>query len=207
MRKCCTDPDGRKSLSLCFLVPLCICWMLSRWLLPHNENWRYFYAIQALLPIEPSQIIETIISCSSFETMWSASATITWQFHSNQFIFNNNNSCEWSVLVWCLCGDLAVSFKKDTLTQPYYSPLSGRLPGWAGSRRNLLWDFMVQRKITGRHIDHPDGRHSIHTEQRPTTSIIPHFYAGWPSCCNPPTLSWLGTGIKYAGFRTKNDMV
>jgi len=29
----------------------------------------------------------------------------------------------------------------------------------------------------------------------------PHFYAKCPSCRNPPTLSWLGTGTKYAGLR------
>jgi len=29
-----------------------------------------------------------------------------------------------------------------------------------------------------------------------------HFYARCPSCRNPPTLSWLGTGTKYAGLHT-----
>jgi len=39
--------------------------------------------------------------------------------------------------------------------------------GWAGARRELL-DFMVQGKIDrGRHTDHPDGRHSIRTNQCP----------------------------------------
>jgi len=27
-----------------------------------------------------------------------------------------------------------------------------------------------------------------------------HFYSGRPSCHNPPTLSWLGAGTKYAGL-------
>jgi len=31
----------------------------------------------------------------------------------------------------------------------------------------------------------------------------PHFYAGCPSCCNPPNLSWLATGTKYAGLHTQ----
>jgi len=31
----------------------------------------------------------------------------------------------------------------------------------------------------------------------------PHFYAGCPSCRNPPTLSWLGTGTKYIGLHTQ----
>jgi len=30
------------------------------------------------------------------------------------------------------------------------------------------------------------------------TSIIPPFYARYLSCRNPPNLSWLGTGTKYA---------
>ena len=31
----------------------------------------------------------------------------------------------------------------------------------------------------------------------------PQFYAGCPSCRNPPNLSWLGTGTKYAGLHTR----
>jgi len=38
--------------------------------------------------------------------------------------------------------------------------------------------------------------------QRPTF-IIRHFYAESPSCRNPPTLFWLGTGTKYAGLHTQ----
>jgi len=30
-----------------------------------------------------------------------------------------------------------------------------------------------------------------------------HFYAGCPSWHNPPNLSWLGTGTKYAGLHTR----
>jgi len=54
----------------------------------------------------------------------------------------------------------------------------------------------------GIHTDHPAGRHSIRTNQRPT-SFIPHFYAGSPSCRKPPTLSLIGTGTKYAGLHTQ----
>jgi len=56
-----------------------------------------------------------------------------------------------------------------------------------------------------RHTDHLGGRHSIRTNQQPTSSVILpiFFYARCPSCRNPPTLSWLGTGIKYAGFHTQ----
>ena len=85
------------------------------------------------------------------------------------------------------------------------------LPRWAGARRNLLLDFIVQGKITelhgarednrDRHNDNPAGNHSIWTNQW-LTAITPHFCTGCPSCHNPPNLSWLGTGTKYAGLHT-----
>jgi len=61
----------------------------------------------------------------------------------------------------------------------------------------------VQGKINrGRHTDHLLGCHSIWTNQCQRPSSL-HFYAGRPSCHNSPTLSWLQTGIKYAGLHTK----
>ena len=54
----------------------------------------------------------------------------------------------------------------------------------------------------GRHTNNLAGHHSVQTNQRPT-SAIPHFYPRCPSCCNPPTLSWLGRGTKYAGLHTQ----
>jgi len=76
--------------------------------------------------------------------------------------------------------------------QPFFLGLSR----WASARRNLLLDFNGAREDNRhrhRHTDHPAGRHSIQTNQRPTSVTSPHFYAGCPSCCNPPTLSWLGS--------------
>jgi len=70
------------------------------------------------------------------------------------------------------------------------------LPGWAGARRNLLLDFIVQGKIT------EADTLTIQMDATPS-SLIPHFYAGCPSCRNPPNLSWLGTGTKYAGLHTQ----
>ena len=55
-------------------------------------------------------------------------------------------------------------------------------PGWPGARRELL-NFMVQGKVNrGRQRDHPDGRHSIWTNQcQPPPS--PNFLqARCPSC-------------------------
>jgi len=36
----------------------------------------------------------------------------------------------------------------------------------------------------------------------PPPPSSPQFYARCPSCRNPPNLSWLGTGTKYAGLHT-----
>ena len=36
----------------------------------------------------------------------------------------------------------------------------------------------------------------------PPPPLSPQFYAGYPSCRNPPNLYWLGTGTKYAGLHT-----
>ena len=48
------------------------------------------------------------------------------------------------------------------------------LSGWAGARINLLLDFYGSRKDNrSRHTDHPAGRHSIQTNQRPTSIILP----------------------------------
>ena len=73
------------------------------------------------------------------------------------------------------------------------------LPEWAGAKRNLLLDFVVQGKIT--EADTP----TIQTNWRPTSITPPprHFYAGCPFCRNLPILSWLGTGTKCAGLHTQ----
>jgi len=52
-----------------------------------------------------------------------------------------------------------------------------------------------------RHTANPAGRHSIQTNQQPTS--IPHFCAGCPFYRNAPNLSWLGTGTKCAGLHTQ----
>jgi len=91
---------------------------------------------------------------------------------------------------------------RNAHTQPFYGPFSGTTRVSWCQKKKLLLDFMVQGKINrGRHTDHPAGRHSIRTNQRPT-SLIPHFYAGCPSCCNSSNLSWLWTGTKYSGLHS-----
>jgi len=70
------------------------------------------------------------------------------------------------------------------------------LPGRAGSRRDLRLDFRMHGKITEADTS------TIRVGATPSGLITAHlhFYAGCPSYHNPPTLSWLGTGTKYAGL-------
>ena len=79
------------------------------------------------------------------------------------------------------------------------------LPGWAGARRNLILDFMMQGKKQ-RHTQWPSGWAPLHPDSRLITDPSPSspiFYAGCPSCRNPPTLPWLRTGSKYGGLHTQ----
>jgi len=62
--------------------------------------------------------------------------------------------------------------------------------------------FVAREDNRSRHTDHPDGCHSIWPNQWPS-SIIPHFYGRCASCHNPPNLSWLGRGTKYAALHTQ----
>jgi len=41
---------------------------------------------------------------------------------------------------------------------------------WVGARRNLLDFYGASEDNRGRHTDHPAGRHSIRTDQRPTSN-------------------------------------
>ena len=66
-----------------------------------------------------------------------------------------------------------------------------------------IWIFCSKMKIT--QADAPTIRidcHSIMTNWCPNLCHPHHFYAGCPSWYNPPNLSWLGTGTKYAGLHT-----
>ena len=99
----------------------------------------------------------------------------------------------------------------------FYCPLPGSVTTWVGRYQNrhspthtsnVLWvsiiilDFMrCGEDNRDKCADNPAGCHPIRSIDAPT-SIIPKFYAGCPSCRNPPNLSWLGTGTKYAGLHT-----
>ena len=73
-------------------------------------------------------------------------------------------------------------------------------PGWAGARRNLLLDFQ-KKSSSGLHGAREDNKRQTHRQSgwvplHPDQSathlhLASHFYAGCPSCHNPP---WLGTG-------------
>jgi len=63
-----------------------------------------------------------------------------------------------------------------------------------------LLDFVVQNE------DAPTIQmdcHPIQTNWCPHFYHHHHFYTGCPSWHNPPNLSWLGTGTKYAGLHTR----
>jgi len=79
-------------------------------------------------------------------------------------------------------------------TQQPFTALSPGLPRWASARRNLLLDFMVQgeRSKADTVIIWLGTTPSGLISDPPPSSL--HFYAWCPSCCNPPTLSWLATG-------------
>jgi len=70
---------------------------------------------------------------------------------------------------------------------------------YPGARRNIL----VQRKIT--EANTPTTRVGATPSQLISDPPHPshHFYAGCLSYHNPPTLSWLRTGTKYADLHTQ----
>jgi len=103
-----------------------------------------------------------------------------------------------------------------THTQTYTHTLCPGLPGWAGNRRDIhpltpesfceslssFWILWGVEKITEAsaltiRLDATPSRPSM-----PPPPSSPQFYAKCPSCRNPPNLSWLGTGTKYAGLYT-----
>jgi len=87
-----------------------------------------------------------------------------------------------------------IFLNQGTQTQPFYSPFWD-YPGEPVSEENLLLDFYGARE------DNSGASPSVLSSDPPPSS--PHFYARCPSCHNSPTLSWLGTGTKYAGLHTE----
>jgi len=68
----------------------------------------------------------------------------------------------------------------------------------------IFWIFWYKMKIM--QADAPTiwmDCHPIQTNWCPHLYHPHHFYAGCSSWHNPPNLSWLGTGTKYAGFHTR----
>ena len=75
-----------------------------------------------------------------------------------------------------------------TQTRNRFVALFPGLPGWAGARRNL---YGAREDNRGRHTNHPAGRHSVRTNQRPTSHHPPllcqmpflpqpcHFILAW----------------------------
>jgi len=102
----------------------------------------------------------------------------------------------------------AMIFYKSTTTTTilWLSGLGPGQPGWASTRRYRSWIFWCKMKIT--QADAPTiwmECHPIQTNWRPPPLQSHHFYARCPSWHNPPNLSWLGTGTKYAGLHTQSN--
>jgi len=120
-------------------------------------------------------------------------------------VYGNNNSSE--VKVGMHQGSVEDAHTHNTHTQPRYSSLDfvqdnldELVP--EGTYRHLLY-FLVQNDIT--QADAPTIQmncHPIQINWCPHLHNTHHFYAGCPSWHNPPNLSWLGTGTKYAGLHT-----
>jgi len=99
--------------------------------------------------------------------------------------------------------------KTLTTTTIVLWPLFRDHPGEPEPEEKLL-DFMVQGKINrGRHIDHPDGRHSIRTKQCPPLPS-PIFYRPDALPAAQPTVSKqiktlrLAPLIQWVIFQRKN---
>ena len=108
-----------------------------------------------------------------------------------------------------MCRCVGFDVLQDTHTHSRFTALCPGLPGWAVTRRDIhpltpetccgslssFWILRSMRKIInrGRCTDNPAGRHPIRTIDAPISIEC-------PSCRNPPNLSWLGTGTKYAGL-------
>jgi len=70
-------------------------------------------------------------------------------------------------------------------------------PGEPVPKENLLLAFCGAREADTPTIRLGATSSGLISNPPPTSPI---FYAGCPSCRNPPNLSWLGTGTKYAGL-------
>ena len=90
-----------------------------------------------------------------------------------------------------------------THTHAHFMALFQGLFGWAIARRKLFWSLWCKRRY--QEADTPTIRLGATPSGLigdPSPSSL-HFYAGSPSCRNPPNLSWLATGTKYAGLHTQ----
>jgi len=105
----------------------------------------------------------------------------------------------------CACVSLSLC---TTHTQPRIQPFYGSLCFVRDNpcdpvTEGIFWIFCSKMKTA--QADAPTiwmDCHPIQTNWCPHLCHPHHFYAG-PSLCNPPKLSWLGTGTKCAGLHTR----
>ena len=93
------------------------------------------------------------------------------------------------------------------VSSPLFSQVCGVPTGWYTnviSLFTIFWILWSKMKIT--QADTPTIQmdcYPILTNWCPNLWNPHHFYAGCPSWHNPPNLSWLETGTKYAGLHTR----
>jgi len=131
-----------------------------------------------------------------------AKTTSTLQKKSHFTSGHTSSNMQWIGLIT----KVGQQFLTTTHTQPFYGHF-WEYTGEPVPEEIFFWTLWCKQKQgnRGRHTHNPDWHHSIWTNQR-STSIIPHIYTGCPSCCNPPNLSCLGTGTKYAYGVTPNGV-
>jgi len=120
----------------------------------------------------------------------------------------HDNICQWSNIILGTVTD----------THSHFMALRLGLPGWAGTRRDIHSPTHMKCVVGVCHHSRycEVWPHTIIEASAPTIRLdatssgpsmlpppsSPQFYAGCPSCRNPPTLSWIGTNTKYSGLHT-----
>jgi len=129
--------------------------------------------------------------------------------NSHLVLTNKQVSCtlKYSVWkVWFLCDTLEWLTHTQTNHFTALWTLSGktRVSRYQKVHFAIFWIFWSKMKIT--QADAPTiwmDYHPIQTNWCPHLCHPHHFYTECGSFHNPPNLSWLGTGTKYAGLHTR----
>jgi len=95
------------------------------------------------------------------------------------------------------------------LTTTHTQPFDGHFWEYTGEpvpEEIFFWTLWCKQKQDNRGTHPQSGLAPLHLDQSAIHLHHPHIYTGCPSCCNPPNLSCLGTGTKYAYGVTPNGV-